>query len=461
MADAWGRRWLTIGSVAIFTLGSGIAGGANSGGTLIAGRAVMGLGSGGLNLMVDLVICDLVPLRERGRFIGLISVVFAIGLFVGPFIGGAIVQYSSWRWVFWLNLPIGGVSLIMLFAFLQVNYVHAPFSERIRRLDYIGTGMMVGSTTSILYALTYGGSEYAWSDARILSSLIIGLLGLIGFHAYEASSRLCKHPTVPPHLFGNRTTVVAFFVTFIHALMTLWTLYFLPVYFQAVKLSTPSWSGVQILPTVFGMLPAAIISGQYLTRTGKYKTLHIVGMLLMAAGLASFTALDTHSSTARWVCLQLIPSLGNGILATSLLPAVQAGLTDDDNASSTSTWAYIRSYGAIWGVTIPAAVFNNIFEKNLYKVSDPAAAALLGGGNAYANAARHFVLSFPDSVQGEIIEVYTDALRISWAVAAAITGFAALFTLLEKDIPLRASLQTQFGVKEQKKTPADKEARPS
>jgi hypothetical protein len=245
--------------------------------------------------------------------------------------------------------------------------------------------------------------------------------------------------------------VVAFFLTFIHALMTLWTLYFLPVYFQAVQLATPSWSGVQVLPTVFGMLPAAIISGQYLTRTGKYKLLHLVGMVLMAAGLASFTALDSSSSTARWVCLQLIPSLGNGILATSLLPAVQAGLTDEDNAVSTSTWAYIRSYGAIWGVTIPATVFNNIFNKNLWKVADPSARAILAGGNAYANGARDFVLSFPPGVQEQVREVYTDALRISWVVAAAITGFSALFVFLEKDIPLRASLRTQFGIKESEK----------
>ena len=450
LADAWGRRWLMIGSVAIFTLGSGIAGGANTGGMLIAGRAIQGFGSGGLNLMVDLIICDLVPLRERGKFIGLVSIMFAIGLFVGPFLGGTIVENSNWRWVFWLNLPIGGVSLALLFAFLQVTYVRRPFKEQARQIDYIGTFLICGATTAILYALAYAGTEYAWSDGRVIAPLVVGFAGMAAFHAYEASP-YCKYPTVPPRLFANRTTSIAFFVTFIHSLMTVWPLYFLPVYFQSVRLSTPSRSGVELLPTVMGLLPSAIIAGQVLSRTAKYKPLHIVGILFMTAGLGSFAALDKDSSTAMWVCLQLIPSLGNGLLVASMLPAVQAGLTDDDNALSTATWAYMRSYGAIWGITIPATVFNNIFSKNLWKIADPQVRAVLANGNAYANAARDFVLSFPAESQPQIVSVYTEALRVSWIVACAITGFTALFTLLEKDIPLRASLQSQFGVKEQKK----------
>ncbi|KAK6080872.1 multidrug resistance protein fnx1 [Seiridium cupressi] len=385
-ADAWGRRWPLIVSVAIFTIGSGIAGGANNGGVLTVGRAIQGLGSGGLNMLVDLVICDLVPLRERGKFIGLFSAFFAIGLFVGPLIGGIIVQNSSWRWVFWINLPIGGVSLLFLLAFIS---------------------------------LTYAGVDYPWSDARTLVPLIVGLAGIGMFHTWEAS-RFCKRATMPSHLFSNRTTNIAFLITFVHALMTLWTLYFLPVYFQAVQLATPSRSGVQLLPTLLGLLPAAILAGQYLSRAGRYKLLHDVGVVSMAAGMASFAALDARSNSG----------------------------------ASTSTWAYIRSYGAIWGVTIPATVFNNIFSKHLWQISDPAARDLLGAGNAYGYAARDFVLSFSPDVQSEIIGVYTDALRMTWAVGAAVFGLAAIFTFFEKDIPLRASLRSEFGIKEAENTPA-------
>lgn len=443
-------------SVAIFTLGSGISGGANGTGMLIAGRAIQGLGSGGLNMLVDLIICDLISLRERGKFIGIVNAFFAIGLFLGPFIGGTIVQHSTWRWVFWLNLPIGGVSLILLFCFLQVNYIHAPFKERLRRIDYVGNILVICSVFAVMYALTYAGTLYGWTDGHVLAPLIVGVVGLASFHAYEVSP-FCKWPTMPARLFANRTSSIAYFATFIHAILTLWTLYFLPVYFQAVQLATPSRSGVQILPTVMGLLPSAAISGKYLSQFGKYKLLHISGMLLMAAGLGSFAALDAKSSTAMWACLQLIASFGNGALATSLLPAIQAGLIDEDNAASTATAAYVRSYGAIWGVAVPAAVFNNIFSKNVWKITDPAVRAALGGGNAYANAAKAFVLSFPKASQPEIVEVYTDALRISWAVGAAIAGFGLLFTFFEADIPLRESLRAEFGVKESEKI-VDREA---
>lgn len=257
----------------------------------------------------------------------------------------------------------------------------------------------------------------------------------------------------------DRTSSIAFFITFVHALMTLWALYFLPVYFQAVQLVTPSRSGVQILPTLFGMFPAAAISGQYLSRTGKYKLLHIAGMIFMAAGMGSFAALTRDSSTAMWVCLQLIQSIGNGIIATSLLPAVQAGLTDDDNAVSTATWAYVRSYGAIWGVTIPATVFNNIFSNHLYQISDPQVRALLGGGDAYAYAAREFIMQFSPATQVEVTGAYTDALKITWIVATAICAVGVISSLFEVDIPLRASLQTQFGIKEKEPSePVDQEA---
>ena len=292
-------------SVAICTFGSGISRGANDSSMLIAGRAIQGLGSGGVNMLLDLIICDLTSLRERGKFIGIVNAFFAIGLFLGPFIGGTIVQHSTWRWIFWLNLPIGGVSLILLFCFLQVNYIHAPFKERLRRIDYVGNILVICSVFAVMYALTYAGTTYSWTDGRVLAPLIMGVVGIAAFHTYE-SSPFCKWPAIPAHLFENRTSSNSYFATFIHAILTLWTFYFLPVYFQAVQLTTPSRSGVQILPTVMGFLPSAVIAGKYLSQFGKYKLLHISGMVLMAAGLGSFAALDAKSSTAMWTCLHLI-----------------------------------------------------------------------------------------------------------------------------------------------------------
>lgn len=156
---------MTISIVATFVLGSGISGGATSTGMLIAGRAVQGIGGGGINLMIELIVCDLVPLRERGNFMGIIFAIFAVGTSVGPFVGGAIVQHASWRWVFYINLPIGGVSLALMVAFLHVNHQKTlTVKEKLSRIDFLGNAILIGSITSILIALAYGGTKFSWSS---------------------------------------------------------------------------------------------------------------------------------------------------------------------------------------------------------------------------------------------------------------------------------------------------------
>ena len=450
IADIFGRRWPMITSVAIFVLGSGICGGATNGAMLIAGRTVQGIGSGGLNMLIDLIVCDLVPLRERGKFTGIIFSIFTIGTSMGPFIGGAIAQHSSWRWIFYMNVPIGGLSLILLFLFLHVNYnKEMGMKDKVKRIDFIGNTILVAALTGILFGLTYGGTDYPWSSWHVLVPLILGIAGLGLFHFYE--SRFPLEPTMPTRLFSNRTSATSFFLTFMHALLTLWVLYFLPVYFQGVLESSPTRSGVQLLPTVLALMPAAIGSGFIVSKFGRYKPLHAVGLALMTVGFGLFTLLDANSSMAAWVCVQIVESLGNGLLVTALLQGVQAPLSEADTAVATATWAYVRSFGAIWGVTIPAAIFNNRFQQLLYRVNDPIAVAVLSGGQAYAHASSGFLDSFSDTVKAEIIGVYVDSLKLSWIIATVLAGVSCFIVFFEKEIILRTTLETEFGMKDPKK----------
>ncbi|MCJ1249022.1 hypothetical protein MMC30_006244 [Trapelia coarctata] len=450
IADIFGRRWPMIVSVAIFVLGSGICGGATSGSMLIAGRTIQGIGSGGLNMLIDLIVCDLVPLRERGKFTGIIFSIFTIGTSMGPFIGGAIAQHSNWRWIFYMNLPIGGVSLVLLFLFLHVNYnKEMPMKERCKRIDFIGNAILVASLTGILFGLTYGGTTYPWSSWHVVFPLVIGLVGLGLFHFYE--SRYSLEPTMPMRLFSNRTSASAFYLTFMHALLTLWVLYFLPVYFQGVLESSPTRSGVQLLPTVLALMPAAIASGFIVSKFGRYRPLHFAGMALMTVGFGLFTLLDANSSTAAWVCLQIVESIGSGLIVTALLQGVQAPLSEADTAIATATWAYVRSFGAIWGVTVPAAIFNNRFQQLLYRISDPTAVAALANGQAYAHASSGFLDSFSETVKAEIISVYVDSLKLSWIIATALAGISFFLVFFEKEIILRTTLDTEFGIKDRKK----------
>lgn len=197
-----------------------------------------------------------------------------------------------------VNLPIGGVAMVLLYLFLHTNYKPATFKQSLGRFDYIGSILVLGSSLAIVFALTYGGSRYAWSSGHVIAPLVIGLVFLGVFHAYEASPWV-KEPLLPPHLFGNRTSAISFYATFIQALMFVWVVYFLPVYFQAVLGSSPNRSGVQLLPTVTGIVPFAAVGAAYIEKIGKYKPVHIAGMALMAIGTGTFALLDENSSTGK------------------------------------------------------------------------------------------------------------------------------------------------------------------
>jgi len=409
-------------------------------------------------MLIELIICDLVPLRERPKFLGLVAAIFAIGTSVGPFVGGALVQHSSWRWVFYINLPIGGTSLVLLFLFLNVKRKKLPIMDNIRQFDYVGSALVVAATVAIIFALSSGGSKYLWSSWRVIVPLVLGLVGLVGFHVWEALGPVPK-PLTPPHLFANRTSAIGFFLTFTHAMLFGWVLYFLPVYFQAVLSSSTTRSGVQLLPTVTTMIVFALVGAVAMEKTGRYMPVHFIGLAIMAVGLGTFALLDENSSTGMWAGLQILQAAGTGLITTALLPAVQAGLSGDDNASSTATWSYIRGHGGIWGITIPVAVFNNEFSKHLDWISDVNVRSVLDGGNAYAQASHAFMASLSNEVRLEVISVYIRSLRITWIVAAAICAATCLLVLAEKEIKLRTQLDSEYGLDVPSKDNEDSESK--
>ncbi|KNG84700.1 Major Facilitator Superfamily protein [Aspergillus nomiae NRRL 13137] len=449
-ADLFGRRWLMIGAVAFFVLGSGISGGAINSAMMIAGRTIQGIGGGGINVMIDMIVSDLLPLRERGNFMGMIFAVFSIGTSLGPFIGGALVQHSSWRWVFYLNLPIGGTALVCLFFFLHVNYQKEPWQKKLKRIDYIGNALLMTSIVSILLALTWGGTAYPWSNWRIIICLVLGFVGMIAFHLYEASP-WCVEPMMPPHIFGNRTSFSALILSFIHNMLTFWVVYFIPVYFQSVKLSSSTRAGVQFLPSVILAVPTAMAAGIILTKWGRYQPMHAVGMGLALLGLGLFTRLDADSSDAEWIIYQIITAIGLGLLLTTTLAAVQVPLEEKDVGLATATWAFIRSYGAIWGISIPAAIFNTQFGRLSSRISDPAVAAQLAGGEAYSHVSATYIKSLEPQVRDEVISVYSDTLKLVWQVSLAFAALGFIIVWFEKQLKLRTELETEYGIVDPKK----------
>ena len=417
---------------------------------LLAGRAIQGLGAAGINVLIELIICDIIPLRERGNYMGAVFGIITLGTALGPFFGGLIIDNVSWRWVFYINLPVAGVALLLLFFFLQVNYDKShTISEKLKRIDYIGNAIFVASCVSILIALGWADILYPWSSFRVIVPIILGFLGFAIFIVYELY--VAVEPTIPIHLFQNRTSSVAFIITFIHSLGIIWVFYFLPVYFQGVLQSSPTRSGVQILPTVVAIIPFAIIGGLLLTKTGQFIPIHLVSFIIIVIAFGLFSRLDMNSSTAEWVVYQFVQAMGMGAVAGVLLPAVQAHLTEKDTAASTGTWGFIRSFGMVWGSAIPSAVFNNRFNQLAYRVSDESIRGLLVNGHAYEHATKSFVSSLPEPVRTQVVSVFSDSLKLTWYVGIAFAGLAVPLVFLEKRIELRKELDTEFGITEKKK----------
>ncbi|KAH6647482.1 DNA repair protein RAD50 [Truncatella angustata] len=451
MANIFGRRWVTMLIVALFTLGSGIAGGASNGATLIAGRAIQGMGSGGINLIIDVIISDLVPLRERGNYMAFVLVVYFVGMAVGPYVGGAFVETTTWRWVFWINLPVGGASMAMIFAFLHVKYnKEMPFMQKLRRVDYIGNSILIISTIAILYALTYGGARNPWKSGQILAPLIVGLLGLVLFMVYEALGR-AREPVIPPRLFANRTSSTVFVVTFFNSALLFWTMFFLPVYFQAILGASPARSGILLLPAIVIGVPGAAVAVVLLAKFGRYKPLHLIGFGIFTLGVGLFVLFDKDTPLAQIVVFQMITAGGSGFVLNTLLPACQAPLEEKDQATITAAWSFIRSFGAIWGVAIPAAVFNNRFGQLAHLITDPEVAAIFSHGDAYQFAVADFINSFSEVTRNEIVGIYTDALKQVWQIGIVFSGVSFLLVFIEKEIKLRTDLNTDFGMERGKK----------
>jgi MFS family permease len=447
LANAFGRRWIAIFIVVTFSVGSAICGAANNGAALIAGRAVQGVGSGGINMITDVIVSDLIPLRERGNYIAIILAVYSLGTSVGPLLGGVIVEHTTWRWVFLINLPFGGLSTGLLLVFLHVHVRQEKLMDRIKRIDFLGNALIILGTTAVLLGLAYGGSTWPWSSWRTLVSLLLGLCCYLVLFILE-STRFSKEPIIPSRLVTNRTAAAVYAITFINSMLLYWVLYFLPVYFQAVLLSTAARAGVQVLPIVLTAVPGAVVAVIVLTRYGRYRPLHHAGFAIATLGTGLFATLSRTSSPAQWVIFQILAGTGSGMVLNTLLPALQAAHPEHDQASATASWAFIRSFGNIWGVAIPTVVFSNRISRSLDGIPDERVRGMLDGGHAYKLGTKAFVGSLPREVRITVQDAYSDALKTVWIVGAAFGVLALLLVNLEREIKLRTELDTEYGLQE-------------
>ncbi|KAH8795193.1 major facilitator superfamily domain-containing protein [Flagelloscypha sp. PMI_526] len=319
LADIFGRRFVILLSVSLFALGSALAGCARNMAWIIGARTVQGLGGGGIATLIDAITADLVPLNERGLYEGYVSLAWAGTSAIGPIVAGSLTERASWRWVFYLNLPICALCIILVTFFLAVNAPSGSIVTKLNAVDWTGNLIVISGITFTSVGLAWAGVQYPWSDTHVSAPLILGLALLVIFFLHQRS--ITQKPTIPRDIICNQTALSAFLTAFIHGIVSislishfLFHVYYLPIYFQAVLSASPIRSGIDSLPTTLLIAPMALFNGIAVQMTQRYLPGNYVGWILTVIGFGILSMLKMDSSTAEWIGYQIVVAAGVGVL---------------------------------------------------------------------------------------------------------------------------------------------------
>jgi EmrB/QacA subfamily drug resistance transporter len=431
LGDQYGRKRLFQTAIVIFLVGSALCGMARNMGELIGFRALQGLGGGGLMVLSMSIVGDIVPPRERGRYQGLFGAVFGATSVLGPLLGGLFTQHLSWRWVFYVNLPVGVVALAVIATALRI-----PRRSAHHVIDYLGTLLIASVATCLVLVASLGGTTWAWGSAQIIGLAVLGVLLAVAFVAVE---RRAAEPVLPPKLFGIRTFTLAAVISFIVGFAMFGAMTYLPTFLQVVHGISPTLSGVHMLPMVVGLLLSSTISGQIVSRTGRWKVFPVTGTAVTTIGLLLLHRLDEHSPTAEMSACFFVFGLGLGLVMQVLVLIVQNAVSYEDLGVATSGATFFRSIGASFGV----AIFGTVFASRL---GDKLAAAFRGVGlppGVSADALKsdpRGIAALPPALRPAALHAYASAITDVFLYAAPVALLGFLLAWFLKEDRLRGSV---------------------
>ncbi|QAY70531.1 MDR family MFS transporter [Xylanimonas protaetiae] len=436
--DLWGRRWPFLVAVGLFVVGSVLGATAPSFGMLVAARAVQGLGGGGLMILSQAVIADVVPASERGKYMGPMGALFGISAVVGPLLGGWLTDGPGWRWTFWVNVPVGVAAWVIAWYALRL-----PTHRAGKPVDWLGIMFMVLGTSGIVLLTSWkslGNASYDWAEPQLLGLVIATVLAVAAFVVTELR---VAEPLIPLRLFRNPTFTITTLIGLVLGAGMFSAMAMLPTFLQMSTGAGVTKSGWLMLPMMVGLMATAITSGIAITKTGRYKLYPIVGLLITAAGVAWLTQITGEMSMVLFGAMIFVLGAGMGLIMQTIVLAVQNSVDPHELGTATSSNNFFREIGAAVGT----AAFTTIFTSRLTDNFTDLAARLGGGAGGGAgfdgtSLTPQAVQALPEPVRSGVVDAFTDALAPSfwYLVPLVLIGFVLALFLREVKLSNEAGM---------------------
>ncbi|KAJ6473935.1 MFS amino acid permease [Mycena vulgaris] len=427
LSDIFGRKKVLYPSILIFLVGSALCGAAKSMTWLILARVFQGVGGGGLQQMVLIIISDIVSLEQRGKYQAFSGSMWAIASVVGPVVGGALTDHASWRWCFWINLPTGGLASILLFQFLNLNpHQGKTLIEHVREFDFVALFLIVGGVVCLL--LGFNQSQNGWDRPDTISLLVVGLATIVSGVVFE--NWTTRSPIIPPRLFKTRTTALLFFVAFFHYFTFFSATFYVPLYYQ-IRGASATKSGALFIPFAILSSATSALGGYAVSKMGDFR------QTIMALGYGLMIMLNERSSMALQIIYPAIAALGAGGLFVPPLIGIQAAMPVRDMATSSATFGLVRLLGSTIGISVGQAIWTGVARSQLSKIPN---LTLELSGAALTDSIRAIQNIEPESLRNQVLHAYTKGVSTIWLVFTPILCVCLAATLLLKNYSLKRNI---------------------